>query len=43
MEYIVDKENKTKKLSQEEKDGIAKRIVSNFKSYDDSRSSKFES
>ena len=38
MEYIVDKENKTKKLSQEEKDGIAKRIVSNFKSYDDSRS-----
>ena len=38
MEYIVDKENKTKKLSPEEKNGIAKRIVSDFKSYNDSRS-----
>ena len=38
MEYIVEKENKTKKLSTEEKQVIAKRIVSDFKSYDDSRS-----
>ena len=38
MEYIVDKESKVKKLSQEEKNYIAKRIVSDFKSYDDARS-----
>ena len=37
MEYIVDKDSKIKKLSQEEKNYIAKRIVADFKSYDDSR------
>ena len=38
MEYIVDKESKPKKLSKEDKIAIAKRIVSDFKSYDDARS-----
>lgn len=37
MEYIVEKENKIKKLSDEEKYQIANRICSNFKTYDDSR------
>lgn len=37
MEYIVDKESKTKKLSPEEKNAIAKKIASDFKSYDDAR------
>ena len=38
MEYIVDKENRKHKLSDEEKNNIAKRIVSDFTSYNDSRS-----
>ncbi len=37
MEYIVDKEEKSRKLSQEDKNSIAKRIVSDFKSYNDAR------
>lgn len=37
MEFIVDKESKVKKLSQEEKENIAKRIASDFKSYDEAR------
>ena len=39
MEYIIDKENTPKKLSAENKSQIAKRIVSDFKSYNDSRQS----
>ena len=38
MEYIVDKENRKHKLSDEEKNAIAKRIVSDFTSYNDARS-----
>lgn len=38
MEYIVEKESKAKKLSLEEKNYIAKKIVSDFRSYDDARS-----
>ena len=38
MEYIVNKENRKHKLSDEEKNNIAKRIVSDFTSYNDSRS-----
>jgi hypothetical protein len=37
MEYIIDKESKAKKLSPEEKNAIAKKIASDFKSYDDAR------
>lgn len=37
MEYIVDKEDKIKKLSPEEKNYIAKKIVSDFRSYDEAR------
>ena len=39
MEYIVEKENKKIKLSKEEMGNIANRIVSDFKSYNESRSS----
>ena len=38
MEYIVEKYNKTKKLSPEEKLHLAKRVVNDFKSYNDARS-----
>ncbi len=38
MEYIVEKYNKTKKLSPEEKLQLAKRVVNDFKSYNDARS-----
>ena len=38
MEYIVEKYNKTKKLSPEEKLHIAKCIVNDFKTYNDARS-----
>ena len=38
MEYIVNKENRKHKLSDEEKNAIAKRIVSDFTSYNDARS-----
>ena len=39
MEYIVDKLKKPKKLSEEQKDEIAKRIVSDFNTYNDARQS----
>ena len=39
MEYIVEKENKKIKLSKEEMGNIANRIVSDFRSYNESRSS----
>lgn len=39
MEYIVDKFKKPKKLSEEQKDEIAKRIVSDFNTYNDARQS----
>lgn len=38
MEYIVDKENHKKILSNDEKNNIATRIVADFKCYDDARS-----
>jgi len=38
MEYIIEKSNKTKKLSPEDKLHIAKRIVNDFKTYNDARS-----
>lgn len=38
MEYIVEKYNKTKKLSPGEKLHLAKRVVNDFKSYNDARS-----
>lgn len=37
MEYIVDKENTDKKLSDDEKNQIAKIICDNFKTYNDAR------
>ena len=39
MEYIIEKSNKTKKLTPEDKLHLAKRIVNDFKTYDDARSS----
>ncbi len=39
MEYIVDKDHRTKRLSSEDKLHIAKRIANDFKTYDDARSS----
>lgn len=39
MEYIIEKNNKTKKLTPEDKLHLAKRIVNDFKTYDDARSS----
>ncbi len=39
MEYIVDKLKKPKKLSEEQKDEIAKRIVSDFNTYNEARQS----
>ena len=39
MEYIVDKFKKPKKISEEQKDEIAKRIVSDFNTYNDARQS----
>jgi hypothetical protein len=39
MEHIVDKFKKPKKLSEEQKDEIAKRIVSDFNTYNDARQS----
>ncbi len=39
MEYIIEKFKKVKKLSNEEKANIAKRIVTDFKTYNDSRQS----
>lgn len=39
MEYIVDKFKKPKKLSEGQKDEIAKRIVSDFNTYNDARQS----
>jgi hypothetical protein len=39
MEYIVDKETTPRKLSAEKKSQIAKRIVRDFKTYNDSRQS----
>lgn len=37
MEYVIEKETKVKKLSSEEKSHIAQRIVTDFKTYNDSR------
>lgn len=42
MEYIVEKEQKPKTLSEEDKAGIAKKIVDDFKLYDDGRASQLE-
>ena len=42
MEYIVEKTQKIKKLGQEDKDSLAKKIVEDFKSYDTARSQQLE-
>ena len=42
MEYIVEKTQKVKKLSQEDKDSLAKKIVEDFKSYDTARSEQLQ-
>lgn len=42
MEYIIEKEQKVKKLSSEDKSSIAKKIVNDFKTYDDGRSAQLE-
>lgn len=42
MEYIVEKTQKVKKLGQEDKDSLAKKIVEDFKSYDNARSAQLE-
>lgn len=42
MEYILEKEQKTKKLTKEDKSSIAKLISENFKTYDDGRNSQIE-
>lgn len=42
MEYLVEKENKVKKLSENEKEDIAKRIAEEFKTYDRARSSQLD-
>jgi len=42
MEYIVEKTQKVKKLGQEDKDSLAKKIVEDFKSYDNARASQLE-
>lgn len=42
MEYIVEKTQKVKKLGQEDKDSLAKKIVEDFKSYDMARSTQLE-
>lgn len=42
MEYILDKEQKVKKLSSEDKSNIAKKIVDDFKIYDRTRQSQLE-
>ena len=40
MEYIVDKTDKVKKLTEEEKESIAKAISERFTQYDIARSNK---
>ena len=42
MEYIVDKTQKVKKLSLEDKEDIAQKICSDFKAYDLARASQIE-
>lgn len=42
MEYLVEKENKAKKLSENEKEDIAKRISEEFKTYDRARSAQLD-
>jgi len=42
MEYIVEKTQKIKKLGQDDKDSLAKKIVEDFKSYDTARYSQLE-
>ena len=40
MEYIVEKTQKVKKLSDEEKQSIAKKIVQDYQTYDRGRQSQ---
>lgn len=42
MEYIVNKTQKVKKLSEEDKLGIAKKIIDDFTTYDNGRSEQLE-
>lgn len=42
MEYIVEKDQKVKTLSQEDKLGIAKKIVDDFETYDKGRAAQLE-
>ena len=42
MEYIVQKTQKVKKLSQEDKDSLAKKIVDDFTTYDNGRASQLD-
>ncbi len=42
MEYIVEKTQKVKKLSEEEKLSLAKKIAEEFKTYDNARASQLE-
>ena len=42
MEYIVEKDQKVKKLTEGEKESLAKKIVENFQTYDRGRQSQLD-